>query len=156
MAAATIGSETGGSVRIPAALNGLYGFKPTARRVPLTGAYPLSRLDSIGPLAACFDDCVLLDAVLAGESTPVALPSVSLRGLRLGVARRILCEGLDPEIGRPFDRALSALSAAGAQLIEFEWTELDDYPAITAKGGFSAAECHARHRELLATRAAEI
>jgi len=102
MAAATIGSDTGGSVRIPAALNGLYGFKPTARRVPLTGAYPLSRLDSIGPLAACFDDCVLLDAVLAGEATPVALPSVSLRGLRLGVARRTLCDALDREIAGPF------------------------------------------------------
>jgi aspartyl-tRNA(Asn)/glutamyl-tRNA(Gln) amidotransferase subunit A len=156
MAAATIGSDTGGSVRIPAALNGLYGFKPTARRVPLTGAYPLSRLDSIGPLAACFEDCVLLDAILGGESTPATLPSVSLRGLRLGVVRRIMCEGLDPAIAQPFERALSVLSAAGAQLLDFDWTELDEYAAINAKGGFSAAECHAKHRELLATRAAEI
>jgi aspartyl-tRNA(Asn)/glutamyl-tRNA(Gln) amidotransferase subunit A len=156
MAAATIGSDTGGSVRIPAALNGLYGFKPTARRVPLAGAYPLSRLDSIGPLAACFDDCVLLDAILAGETTPVALPPVSLRGLRLGVPRRALCDGLDREIGGPFERALSALSAAGANLVDFDWTELGDYPAIHSKGGFSAAECHARHREVLAARASEI
>src|SRR4029079_1392465 len=133
MAAATIGSDTGGSVRIPAALNGLYGFKPTARRVPLTGAYRLWRVASIGPLARGFDDCVLLDAILAGEPTPVALPSVSLRGLRLGIPRRTLCDALDAEIAGPFERALGVLSAAGARLIDFDWVELDEYPAINAK-----------------------
>ena len=156
MAAATIGSDTGGSVRIPAALNGLCGFKPTARRVPLEGAYPLSRLDSIGPLAWSVGDCVLLDAVLAGESIPSQLPPRSLRGLRLGLEKKIMTEGLDPEIAQPFERALSKLSAAGVQLLEFNWPELDGYPALHAKGGFSAAECHARHRDLLATRSNEI
>jgi len=156
MAAATIGSDTGGSVRIPAALNGLAGFKPTARRVPLEGAYPLSRLDSIGPLGWSVGDCVLLDAILAGDEAPPKIGPRSLRGLRLGIPVKHMTDGLDPEIAKPFERALSKLSAAGAQLIEFSWTELDEYPALHAKGGFSAAECHARHRELLATRSSEI
>ena len=155
MAAATIGSDTGGSVRIPAALNGLAGFKPTARRVPLEGAYPLSQLDSIGPLAKSVGDCVLLDAIMAGAdgATPPALP---LRGLRLGISRKQLQYGLDREIAQPYEQALSRLSAAGAQLIDFTWSELDEYAALNAKGGFSAAECYTRHRALLATRSAEI
>jgi aspartyl-tRNA(Asn)/glutamyl-tRNA(Gln) amidotransferase subunit A len=156
MAAATIGSDTGGSVRIPAALNGLAGFKPTARRIPLEGAYPLSRLDSIGPLANSLGDCVLLDAIMAGGDGTVALPALSLRGLRLGISRKHLQYGLDPEIAQPYERTLSRLAAAGAQLIDFTWSELDEYAAINAKGGFSAAECHARHRHLLETRSVEI
>jgi len=156
MAVATIGSDTGGSVRIPAALNGLAGFKPTARRVPLEGAYPLSQLDSVGPLANSVGDCVLLDAIMAGGYGGSALPPLSLRGLRLGISRKQLQDGLDPEIAQPYERALSRLSAAGAQLIDFTWNELDEYAAINAKGGFSAAECYARHRHLLETRSAEI
>jgi aspartyl-tRNA(Asn)/glutamyl-tRNA(Gln) amidotransferase subunit A len=156
MAAATIGSDTGGSVRIPAALNGLAGFKPTARRVPLEGAYPLSRLDSIGPLAWSVGDCVLLDAILSGGELPPKLAPRPLQGLRLGVVRRVLGEGLDPEIERPYERALAILSAAGVHLTDIDWAELDEYPGLHAKGGFSAAECYARHREVLAKRSAEI
>ena len=157
MAVATIGSDTGGSVRIPAALNGLAGFKPTARRVPLDGAYPLSRLDSVGPLAHSVGDCVLLDAIMAGDEEGIAsLSGLSLRGLRLGVCRNRLQDSLDPEIARSFERALSRLSAAGAQLIDFTWSELDEYAAINDKGGFSAAECYARHRHLLEARSPEI
>ena len=156
MAVATIGSDTGGSVRIPAALNGLAGFKPTARRVPLEGAFPLSRLDSIGPLARSLGDCVLLDAIMAGEEASASRGGLSLRGLRLGVCRNQLQDNLDPEIAQPYERALSRLSAAGAQLIDFTWSELDEYAAINSKGGFSAAECHARHRHLLDSRSSEI
>ena len=155
MAAATIGSDTGGSVRIPAAINGLCGFKPTARRVPLEGAYPLSRLDSIGPLANSVADCVLLDAILSGGDVANVPGVVSLRGVRLGISRKLV-DALDPEIAAPFERALTKLSAAGAQLIDFDWPELDDYPATNLQGGFSAAECYARHRTLIGTRAAEI
>ncbi|MBK8741269.1 MAG: amidase [Betaproteobacteria bacterium] len=156
MAAATIGSDTGGSVRIPAALNGLAGFKPTARRVPLEGAYPLSQLDSIGPLAKSVGDCVLLDAIMAGGEGAATLPALPLRGLRLGISRKQLQYGLDREIAQPYELALSRLSAAGAQLIDFTWSELDEYPALNAKGGFSASECFTRHRAVLASRSAEI
>ena len=139
-----------------AALNGLAGFKPTARRVPLEGAYPLSRLDSIGPLANSVGDCVLLDAIMAGGDGTAMLLGLSLRGLRLGISRKHLQYGLDPEIAQPYERTLSRLSAAGAQLIDFTWSELGEYAAINAKGGFSAAECHARNRYLLETRSPEI
>ena len=156
MAAATIGSDTGGSVRIPASINGLAGFKPTARRVPLTGAYPLSRLDSIGPLANSVADCVLLDTILSGGDVSSLPQPPSLKGMRLGLSRKVLQDALDREIAQPFERALTKLSAAGAQIIEFDWDELDEYPVTNAKGGFSAAECHARHRDVLANRASEI
>ncbi len=156
MAAAAIGSDTGGSVRIPAALNGLAGFKPTARRVPLAGAYPLSQLDSVGPLANSVGDCLLLDRLMAGGDGAAMLPAHSLRGLRLGLARNHLQDAMDPEVALPFERALSRLSAAGAQLVEFNWSELDNYASINAKGGFSAAECFARHQHLLDARSAEI
>ena len=156
MAAATIGSDTGGSVRIPAAISGLAGFKPTARRVPLEGAYPLSRLDSIGPLAPSVADCVLLDAILSGADGAHSIPARALDGVRFGLSRKMLQDTLDDAIARPFERALSALSAAGARIVEFDWDELDEYAAINAKGGFSAAECHARHKNVLATRSGEI
>ena len=72
MAAAAIGTDTGGSIRIPAALNGLVGFKPTARRVPLDGVLPLSfTLDSAGPIAKTVADCALLDQVLAARRVTV-------------------------------------------------------------------------------------
>ena len=156
MAAATIGSDTGGSVRIPAAISGLAGFKPTARRVPLDGAYPLSRLDSIGPLAASVADCVLLDAILSGADEAMQPPVHALENIRFGLSRKVMQDTLDDAIARPFERALSKLSAAGATIVEFDWPELDEYAGIHSLGGFSAAECSARHRHVLATRSHEI
>ncbi|MBM3572473.1 MAG: amidase, partial [Alphaproteobacteria bacterium] len=111
MAAAAIGTDTGGSVRIPAALCGLVGFKPTAARVPLTGSVPLSTsLDSIGPLARTVSCCALVDAVLAGiePTVPVPLP---LAGARLGVVKRYVLDGMDAHVARSYERALSRLSA---------------------------------------------
>ena len=94
MAAAAIGTDTGGSVRIPAALNGLCGFKPTARRVPLTGTMPLCiSMDSAGPIARTVGDCALLDAVLAAE--PLAVPEpLPLRGLRLALPTTVVKDDL--------------------------------------------------------------
>ena len=102
MAAAAIGTDTGGSVRIPSALCGLTGFKPTARRVPISGVVPLAHsLDSIGPLARSVECCALLDAVLAAEPSRTPRPA-SLRGQRFWVPRGIPLDGLDAavEIGR--------------------------------------------------------
>ncbi|TGP12914.1 amidase family protein, partial [Mesorhizobium sp. M2D.F.Ca.ET.233.01.1.1] len=83
-------SDTGGSIRIPAALNGVVGFKPTARRVPLTGAFPLSgTLDSIGPLARTVSQCAAADAVMAGEASN-ELAAIPLAGLRIGIPRGVL------------------------------------------------------------------
>ena len=94
MAAGAIGTDTGGSVRIPAALNGLVGFKPTARRVPLDGVLPLSfTLDSAGPIAKTVADCVLLDQVLADEADG-SLASAQLRGLRFAVPKTVFQDDL--------------------------------------------------------------
>ncbi len=152
MAAATIGSDTGGSVRIPAALCGITGYKPTQSRVPLTGAFPLSSTrDSIGPLGNSAACCIWLDAVMAGESPELPAP-ISLKHLRFGVPTTILLDGLDKEVAAAFSRALSILSAAGAVIEEFAFDELADEAAGSVKVNFSAVEAYALHRERLATR----
>ena len=120
----SIGSDTGGSIRIPAALNGVVGFKPTARRVPLAGAYPLSAtLDSIGPLARSVAECAVADAVMAGEE-PVPLRPVSLAGLRVGVPRGVLFEDTEPEVAAGFDRCLRALEQSGARVVDLPIDDL--------------------------------
>jgi aspartyl-tRNA(Asn)/glutamyl-tRNA(Gln) amidotransferase subunit A len=152
MAYGALGTDTGGSCRIPAALCGITGFKPTQVRVPLTGAYPLSHtLDSIGPLAATVEDCAVLDAVLAGEPS-FALPSVPLKGLRLAAPQSFVLEGMDRHVATAFEAALKALSAAGATITDIPLTELLEIPSIFAKGGFPAYEAWAVHRELIAAK----
>jgi aspartyl-tRNA(Asn)/glutamyl-tRNA(Gln) amidotransferase subunit A len=156
MAAAAIGTDTGGSVRIPAAACGLVGFKPTSRRVSLAGVLPLaSSLDSVGPIAASVACCALLDAILSGASAdlPDALP---LAGLRLAVpAASFLLQELDPEVSTAFSRALAALSAGGARISEIDFPELAETRQATAGGGLTVIEAYAWHRELLAKRQAE-
>ncbi|TIS30312.1 MAG: amidase, partial [Mesorhizobium sp.] len=95
--------DTGGSVRIPASLNGVVGFKPTARRVPLDGAFPLSAtLDSIGPLARSVGDCAVADAIMAGEE-PMALHPIPLAGLRIGVPRGRLFDDTQADVAAAFE-----------------------------------------------------
>jgi len=108
---AALGTDTGGSVRIPAAVCGIVGFKPTARRVPIDSVVPLSTsLDSIGPLANSVECCAIVDAVFAGESiaVPEAMP---LAGLRLAVPRHFVMDDLDPLVAKTFERGLRALAA---------------------------------------------
>jgi len=119
-----IGSDTGGSVRIPAALNGTVGFKPTARRVPLAGAFPLSpTLDSIGPLARSVADCAAADAVMAGEEW-AGLHPVPLAGLRVGVPRGRLFEHMEDAVGQGFERCLAAIGRTGAHVAEAHMDDL--------------------------------
>jgi aspartyl-tRNA(Asn)/glutamyl-tRNA(Gln) amidotransferase subunit A len=154
-AAAAIGSDTGGSVRIPAALCGLTGFKPTQARITRDGAVPLSTtLDSIGPLARSVADCVLLDAVLAGEEPP-CLEAVPVDRLCLAVPQTLVLDGLDDAVAAAFARACSALSRAGARLVDLKLSELGELPALNAQGGFSAVEAYRWHAPLLERRAAE-
>lgn len=149
MAAAAIGTDTGGSVRIPAALCGLTGFKPTASRVPLDGAIPLSAsLDSIGPLAPTVACCALLDAVLAGE-TPQPLVPADVRGLRIALPQHYVLEGMDDTVARTIERAVRRLADSGVGVSAIPFAELDELPSINAKGGFAAAEAWAWHRELV-------
>ena len=149
MAVAAIGTDTGGSVRIPAALCGLTGFKPTARRVPLTGALPLAtRLDSIGPIAASVACCAQLDAILAGDDQPQPRPA-RLAGMRLAVPTNIVQGGMDSHVAASFQSALSRLSAAGALLEEIVVPEFDELASINATGGLSSAEAWTWHRALV-------
>jgi aspartyl-tRNA(Asn)/glutamyl-tRNA(Gln) amidotransferase subunit A len=152
----TIGSDTGGSVRIPAAFNGIVGFKPTQKRVPLEGASPLSyALDSIGPLARTVQDCADADAVMAGEE-PRKLAPRPLAGLRIGVPRGRLFAETEDAVADAFERTLSRLSAAGARLVDHDiedlLAELADVTAPASLAGIEAAEVHA---DWLETRAAE-
>jgi len=153
MAYAALGTDTGGSCRIPAALCGVVGFKPTARRVPLDGAFPLSQsLDSIGPLAASVADCATLDSLLSGESE-LAEIEWPLAGLRLAVPQSLVLDGLDQQVARSFERALLKLAAAGARITDIPLAELKQLPDINRKGGLVTAEAYAIHRERLDTGA---
>src|SRR6266545_4121473 len=116
MAVAALGTDTGGSVRIPAAVCGIVGFKPTARRVPIDGVVPLSTsLDSIGPLANSVECCAIVDAVFAGE--PIAVPAPApLAGLRFAVPMHFVMDDLDPVVAKAFERALKALSGVGVKV----------------------------------------
>jgi aspartyl-tRNA(Asn)/glutamyl-tRNA(Gln) amidotransferase subunit A len=150
MALAAIGTDTGGSVRIPAAFNGVVGFKPTARRVPVAGCFPLSStLDSIGPLAPSVACCALVDAVMAGEE-PAPLPERPLAGLRFALPQRYVVEGLDATVAGAYSAALARLSTAGARLVEVPLAELEEIPRIMQKGALVTVEAFAVHRALLA------
>jgi aspartyl-tRNA(Asn)/glutamyl-tRNA(Gln) amidotransferase subunit A len=150
MAAAAIGSDTGGSIRIPAALCGTAGFKPTQRRVPTTGAFPLSHtMDSLGPIAPAVACCALIDSVLAGE-TPQPLASAQLSGLRLGVMQGYVLEALDPQVAKAFEAALAALSAAGAHLEDFHFGSLNRIPEANQKGTIPTYEGYDWHKDLIA------
>jgi aspartyl-tRNA(Asn)/glutamyl-tRNA(Gln) amidotransferase subunit A len=150
MAYGALGTDTGGSCRIPAAMCGIVGFKPTAGRVPLTGTFPLSpSLDSVGPLANSVDCCATLDSVLSGQGfEPV--PDLGARDLNLGVLTNYVTDGLDRTVADNFARALRALAAAGVKLTDVEIPELAELPQINRKGGISAAESYAVHRPRLA------
>lgn len=152
MAVGALGTDTGGSCRIPAALCGVVGYKPTARRVPIGGVLPLApSLDSVGPLARSVACCRVIDAVLAGETPGPAAPAM-LPGLRLAVPSNVMLDGMDAKVAAAFERAVSRLSAAGARIVDTAFTAFDEIPAANATGGFAAAEAFAWHRDLLATK----
>jgi aspartyl-tRNA(Asn)/glutamyl-tRNA(Gln) amidotransferase subunit A len=155
MAVAGLGTDTGGSCRIPAAFCGIVGYKPTARRVPITGVLPLApRLDSVGPLAPSVACCAVIDAVLAGETPTPPVPAL-LDGLRLAVPENFMLDGLDATVSAAFDRALSTLSGTGAHIVRRRFAEFDAIGPVNAKGGFAASEAYAWHRSLLAEKGSQ-
>lgn len=149
MAAAALGTDTGGSCRIPAAFCGIVGYKPTARRVPIEGVLPLApSLDSVGPLAPSVACCAEIDAILAGEA-PARPPTAELNGLRLALPENLVLEGMDDTVSATFERALSRLSAAGARITRIRFSDFNEVGSVNAKGGFAASEAYAWHRRLL-------
>ncbi len=151
MCVAALASDTGGSIRIPAALCGLVGFKATKQRVPTDGTVPLSStLDTLGAITRSVDDCILLDAILSGDA--VAIPELPLKGLRLAVPTTMMFDDIDAHVAASFVTAMTRLSQAGAQIVEIPMALLNDYPSLAI---FSAAEAWRWHRNLLTAREAE-
>lgn len=152
----TLGSDTGGSTRVPAAFNGIVGFKPTSTRVPRDGAFPLSyTLDGIGPLGRSVAECAAADAVMAGEEA-LKLAPASLAGLRIGVGRGLLLEDTDPAVAKAFEAALSALSKAGARIVDFEIDDMvSAMRAALALAPIVAVEAAEIHKEHMETRSGD-
>ena len=152
MAHGALGTDTGGSCRIPAAYNGIVGFKPTQRRVPLDGGVPLSfSLDSFGPLARTVGCCAVLDSVLADEPF-VPLQPRPIKGMRLAVPATIVLDDLEDTVAQTFERALETLARQGALIERIAVPEFLDVTAMNAKGGFAAAESYAWHRYLITSK----
>lgn len=149
MAVAAIGTDTGGSVRIPSAICGLSGFKPTARRVDQNGTLPLSfSLDSIGPLAASVECCAILDAVLAGTRYQ-PLAAAPLSSLRLGIPKNLVLDGTDDTVRAAFEAAVNQLRSKGARIEQVDIPEFDQLAHINRQGGLVCSEAWWWHRDLL-------
>jgi Asp-tRNA(Asn)/Glu-tRNA(Gln) amidotransferase A subunit family amidase len=135
LAPAGLGTDTGGSVRVPASLSGVVGFRPTTLRWPQEGIVPISHTrDTAAPMARCVADCVLLDGIITGG--PTSLAPIDLNGLRLGVPRGYFWDNLDPEVEAVLADALARLTAAGVVLIE---GDMADIAELDAAAGFPVA-----------------
>lgn len=149
MAEIAIGSDTGGSLRIPAALSGAVGFKPTSGRIPTQGAFSLSStLDTIGPIATNVADCAIADRILAGEDGLGHWPA-ERASFRLIVARGRLFEGCEPDVRRAFEDAIVQIRCAGKTVEDGSLDPfLDDLAAIDSIGTFPSIEVGATLRDL--------
>ena len=151
-----IGSDTGGSTRIPAALCGLVGYKPSRQRISTVGAFPLSQsMDSIGPIARSVADCHRADAVMAADAWAPLEPG-PLTNLRVGIAQGMPLENLDETVAKRFPLAIDALEKAGCRLSNEKLPLIDDMTRVNSRGGIQPAEAFAVHRDRLDRRGADI
>lgn len=151
MAAVGLGTDTGGSCRIPAAFCGIVGYKPTAARIPMDGIVPLARsLDSVGPLGRTVDCCAIVDDVLAGGTGAVAADAAPVERIRLGALQDYVLDDLDAVVASTYQSALLRLSASGVTVADVAFPELNELPAINKDGGLATAEAYHWHRHLLA------
>jgi len=149
MSALAIGTDTGGSCRIPASFCGVVGYKPSSGRIPTDGAYPLSyTLDSVGSMARSVQCAAIADAVMADDWNG-RIAERPLGRIRLGLPKSF-GSGVEPEVAKAFEAALTRLGRAGVSIVEMEFPSIEDIAAINTKGGISAVEAYAHHRELLA------
>jgi aspartyl-tRNA(Asn)/glutamyl-tRNA(Gln) amidotransferase subunit A len=143
-----IGTDTGGSIRIPAALCGLVGFKATQARIPCTGVMELSRtLDTVGSITRSVRACLAVDAMLSQQ--PLPTDATNLRGLRFAVPQTLMMDDVDTTVAQAFERTLRRISEAGAQVVEIPFTALGDIAALSMPGGFSPIESYAAHHARL-------
>jgi len=144
-----IGTDTGGSCRVPAAFNGLAGYKSSLGRVPVKGVYPLAvSFDTVGPMAQTVQCCASADALMSGVWDGV-VEERSLSRLRLGVPQSLVLDDLDDETAVAFGKALTRLACSGAEIVDVSFDELAQLPAINASGGIAALEAYAVHKDLL-------
>ena len=150
-----IGTDTGGSIRIPAALCGLVGYKSTQARIPRTGVMELSRtLDTVGSITRSVRACLTVDAVLSQQALPTeALP---IKGLRFAVPQTLMMDDVDAVVAHAFERTLHRLAEAGAQVVEIPFTAFGDIASLSLPGGFSPIEGYAAHHARLARGADRI
>ncbi len=147
-----IGTDTGGSTRIPASVCGIVGYKPSAWRIPTTGAFPLSQtMDSIGPMATSVAACARADAVMAGDAFS-PLEAAPLAGLRIGIAQGMPLDKLDETVAKGFAAGLDALRRAGAHLTDHALPLLDDQARVNGRGGVQPPEAFSVHRDRLDRR----
>lgn len=139
-----LGTDTGGSIRIPAALCGLVGFKGTQSRIPRTGVMELSRtLDTVGVITQTVREALWVEGVLSQQ--PLPNTPLALSGVRLAVPQTLFLDDVQPEVAKAFGNALSRLSAAGAQVVEIAFSELAEIAPRSVPGGFSPVEGYAAH-----------
>ena len=151
-----IGTDTGGSIRIPAAMCGIVGFKPSAQRIPTGGAFPLSfSLDSIGPMSPTVAGCALADAVMAGEE-PETLEPAPLAGLRIGALQGLVLTSVDETVGRRFPAGLDRLAKAGVRLSDQKLALVDEMVKVNSLGGLAPPEAFMIHRDRLARRGNDV
>jgi aspartyl-tRNA(Asn)/glutamyl-tRNA(Gln) amidotransferase subunit A len=152
MSVAAIGSDTVGSIRAPAALCGVVGFKPTQRSVPLQGTIPLSvTLDTVGPLARTVEDCALVYGVIAGQPWHTLQPTAA-KSLRLAVPQTRVLDELSPAVSRAFERATRHLAKSGAALIDAKFECFAEIEARNGCGVIEYVDALAWHKDLLARR----
>jgi aspartyl-tRNA(Asn)/glutamyl-tRNA(Gln) amidotransferase subunit A len=151
MAALGLGTDTGGSCRIPAGFNGIVGYKSSTGRVPTAGVFPLSQsFDSVGPLARSVGCCAAADAIMA-EDWDGVVGTREPTTLRFGVLRSVVLDDLQPEVAAGFEAALARLGKAGVGFVDVALPELAELPQINAGGGIVAAEAFAIHRDRIAS-----
>lgn len=149
-----LGSDTGGSIRIPAALQGIVGFKSTQRLVPLDGTVALSTtLDTACAMTRSVRDAITIHEIMAARR--VTRSDAPLAQYRLAVVPQVMFDGIDASVALAFERALQALRRAGARIAELPLPQLAELAGLQANGGFSAAESYAWHRHLLPGAAAK-
>lgn len=157
MAFAALGTDTGGSCRIPAAMSGIVGFKPTASRIPLSGVLPLSTsFDSVGTVTNSVRCCEILDDILSGETRHLPLETPAIRGLRIANLTGYVLNDIEAHVASCFEQALSKLSRQDAQIIDLDIAAINDIPSQFINGGLTAAEAYSQYRELIETRGTEL
>lgn len=149
-----LGTDTGGSLRIPAALCGIVGFKPTASSVSQQGCFPLSRsLDSVGAMTRSVADAKQVHMVLSQTHHAHApgLTATQLHGKRIGVAHGFMTADMDATVSQAWTRTLSTLEAAGAELVDWNSSLIEQAASLQAGRSLVTMEAFALHHQHLAT-----